>query len=54
MFAGKYIQQQVTVSSVVTVIKAPLLLAVNGKVGGIDVQHDLLWRFCLRLHKHIH
>ena len=47
MLARKHIQRQIAVLIVIAVIKAPFLLAVNRKIGGVDIQYNLFG--CFRL-----
>jgi hypothetical protein len=52
VFAGEDVQRQVAVFVVVAVKEAPLLLAVQFHVGGVQVEHDLLRRRLEGLQKH--
>jgi hypothetical protein len=49
LLAGEDIQRQETILIVIPVKEAPFLLAMNGIVGGVEVQHHFLGRRLVRL-----
>ena len=49
MIAAEDVQRQVAVVAVVAVEEAPLLVAVERVVGGVEIQHDLLRRLVMRV-----
>ena len=54
MLSAKYVQRQITVIPVVTVIEAPLLPAIQRIISGIHIQNDLLGSSLLGLQKQFH
>ena len=54
VLTAKNVQRQIAIVSVATVKETPLLLPVEGRIGGVDIEHDLLGRLGVRFHKHVH
>ena len=53
MTTTEYVQRQITIGVVKPVIEAAFLLAVQGHVGGIGIEHDQAWRARLRFQEHV-
>src|ERR1700677_2991473 len=53
MSAAEHIKWQIAVAIVVGVEKPALLIAVQGVVGRVEVEGDLLGSFCMRLEKQV-
>src|SRR5207245_2398024 len=54
VLSAKYVQRQVAVIVVVTVIEAPLLPAIQDIIGGIQIQNDSLRNLLVRVQEQIH